>query len=109
MDTTALERYFNLYGEGRFDEAITEYYREDAHFWNTRIELTGQQRIIDWLCASHHGYIEKLVPLSILSDADRAAVELQQDFHAAIDLSSFFIRPLKKGACASSSVFEREE
>jgi len=97
MDTKALERYFNLYSEGRFDEAITEHYREDAHFWNTRIELTGRQKIIDWLCASHNGYTEKLIPLSIFFDTDGAAVELQQEFHAVTDLSSFYIRPLKTG------------
>ena len=96
MDEKGLREYFRLYGEGDYKRAIDRYYSEDAYFWNTQIEITGRQEIIDWLHASHRGYLEKLTPINIVSESDRAAVELDQEFHALEDISNFRIRPLKK-------------
>jgi len=97
MNRNELIEYFELYNEGRFKEAVTSYYIGDAYFWNTRIALSGRQKIIDWLYASHQGYLEKLTPVNFIIEADRAAIELEQEFHMTEDLSAFFIRPMKKG------------
>lgn len=89
--------YIDLYNKGNFKEAVNSYFTEDAHFWNTRIDLRGSHKIIDWLIASHLGYSEKLTPVSLLVEPDRAAIELEQEFYAKEDMSHFFIRPMKKG------------
>lgn len=91
-----LLNYFKLYSEGRFKEAVNSIFTEDAAFWNTRISLSGRQKIIDWLYASHQGYREVLTPTSFIIEPGMAAVELEQKFLAAEDISQFFIRPMKK-------------
>jgi hypothetical protein len=97
MNNNELIKYFELYSKGEFEEAVSSCYVEDAYFWNTRIALRGKQKIIDWLYASHQGYLEKLTPVSFIIEPEIAAVELEQEFHATEDLSPFFIKPMKKG------------
>ena len=97
MDEADFASYFNFLSNAAYEEAINTYYTEDALFWNTRIEIVGRQKIIDWLQASHLGYVEKLSPIRCIIDADGAAIELSQEFQAAVDLSHFFLKPLKKG------------
>ncbi len=90
-------KFFELYSKGAFEEAISSYFNQDARLWNTRISLCGRQKIIDWLYASHQGYMERLMPVSFIIEPEAATVELKQEFHATEDLSHFFIRPMKKG------------
>ena len=97
MNTDDVIGYVDLYSNGRFDEAVNSYFTQDASFWNTRISLRGTQKIIDWLIASHLGYSEKLTLVSLINEAEGAAVELEQEFHANEDMSHFFIKPMKKG------------
>lgn len=97
MNRNELIGYFELYSKASFEEAVSSCYVEDAYFWNTRIALRGRQKIIDWLYASHQGYLEKLTPVSFIIEPERAAVELKQEFYATEDLSHFFIKPMKKG------------
>ncbi len=89
--------YLDLYSNARFEEAINSYFTKDASFWNTRIALRGTQQIIDWLIASHRGYSERLTTVSMIVEAEGAAIELDQEFYAHEDMSHFFIRPMKKG------------
>lgn len=96
MNRDDVIRYLDLYNHGRFEEAVNSCFIEDAYYWNTRIALRGTQKIIDWLVASHHGYSEKLMPVSLIVEPERAAIELEQEFHANEDMSHFFIRPMKK-------------
>lgn len=97
MNRDDVTRYIDLYSNGQFEEAVNSYFTKDAYFWNTRIALRGTQKIIDWLIASHLGYSEKLTPVSMIVEPDRAAIELDQEFYANEDISHFFIRPMKKG------------
>lgn len=96
MNRDGIIKYLELYSKGKFEEAVSSCLNEDSHFWNTRITLSGRRKIIDWLYASHQGCLEKLTPVSFIIEPDRAAVELEQEFHATEDLSAFFIKPLKK-------------
>jgi len=97
MKGDELFRYFKLYNQGHFEDTVDSYCVEDAYFWNTRITLCGRQKIIDWLYASHQGYLEKLTPVSFIIAPERTAVELEQEFYATEDMSYFFIKPMKKG------------
>ncbi|MCD4782866.1 MAG: hypothetical protein K8T10_03435 [Candidatus Eremiobacteraeota bacterium] len=97
MNKDKLIKYFDLYSQGSYEEAINSCFTEEASFWNTRIALCGRQKIIDWLNASHVGYLEKLSPVNFIIDSKGAAIELEQEFHATEDMSHFFIRPMKKG------------
>ncbi len=97
MKRDDLIRYLDLYNHGRFEEAVTSCFIEDAYYWNTRIALRGTQKIIDWLIASHLGYNEKLTPISLIIEPEGAAIELEQEFYAKEDMSHFFIRAMKKG------------
>ncbi len=89
--------FFDLYSNGRYEEAVNSRFTSDACFWNTRIALRGTRKIIDWLIASHLGYNEKLTPVSLIVEPEGAAIELEQEFYANEDISHFFIRPMKKG------------
>ena len=97
MNRDDVIEYIDLYSNERFDEAVNGYLTKDAYFWNTRIALRGNRKIIDWLMASHLGYSEKLTPVSLIVEPEGAAIELEQEFHANEDMSHFFIRPMKKG------------
>ena len=96
MRKEALINFFDLYSDGKFSDAVNRYFFDNASFWTTRISLEGKQQIIDWLCASHRGYTEKLKPINIVMDGENAAIELEQQFVASDFISHFFIRPLKK-------------
>ncbi len=97
MNRDDVIRYIDSYSSGRYEETINAYFTEDASFWNTRISLCGRAKIIDWLIASHGGYNERLTPVSLIVEPEKAAVELEQEFHAKEDMSHFFIRPMKRG------------
>ncbi len=96
MNRDDVNRYIELYNSARFEEAVNQYYTTDAHFWNTRIALSGTQKIIDWLIATHLGSSERLTPVSLIVEPKGAAIELEQAFHAHEDMSHFFVRPMKK-------------
>ncbi len=97
MNRDEVIEFIALYSNGRFEEAVSSYFIEDASFWNTRIALRGTRKIIDWLIASHLGYSEKLTPVTLIVEPEGAAIELEQEFHANEDMSHFFMRPMKKG------------
>lgn len=97
MNSDDVIRYIHLYNNQRYEEAVSSYFADDAHFWNTRIALRGAGKIIDWLVASHLGYREQLTPTCLIVESEGAAIELDQQFHAHEDMSHFFIRPMKKG------------
>jgi len=44
MNRDELFRYFKLYNQGHFEDAVDSYYVEDAYFWNIEKEKSVHQK-----------------------------------------------------------------
>jgi GNAT superfamily N-acetyltransferase/ketosteroid isomerase-like protein len=100
MNKETIKRYFDAYNSGDYKKTVTEFYADDAIFESTRMKYVGKKEIINAMEKSHKMVDEKLIPLNILVDGDKMAVEFEVEFNALQDNPDSHhkqINVLKKG------------
>jgi ketosteroid isomerase-like protein len=96
MDKSFIESYYATYNEENPD-ALRKFYADDVILASAMGELHGPDAILATYTGLTSQCHDKMTPLTIDIDGNRAIVAIRDVFTAKHDLADFMGQPLKKG------------
>lgn len=97
MNQDLVKKYLELYSSGKYKQAISDHYSDDAVFEVAGVEYVGKANIISFIEERRRTTAEILKPIHIFSGNSQVAVELSVELHALQDDPTFNIKPIKQG------------
>ncbi len=102
FDRTRYNEYISAYNRQDWEQLGNDFYAEDIKLETEGLCLRGRE-VTRFLTDLHRRVHETLHPERVLFDGNHAAVELWVEFTALVEVSNFFLGPLKQGEGSRSS------
>ncbi len=97
-----IEAYYKDFNASNSGEVLSAYYSDDIIFEYQDAKVSGKAAVISYLDEAWQAVKETLTPLNIVVDGDKAAVEVDDEMEAKVDLPEFFGQSLKAGESISA-------
>jgi len=85
MKREDIEGYYEAYNSGDF-ETVSNYYTDDVIFEYQGNRYDGKNIVFDWFAELGQAFKEVMLPLNILIEGDKIAVELENRIEAKTDI-----------------------
>lgn len=96
MNRDRMLAYYDAYNRST-DEAIQNFYTDDAVFEYQDLKLIGKEAIFNHFVGFQQAIKEVMTPSNILIDGDKVAVEVDSRMDVKTDIPDFLGKPRKTG------------